>query len=435
MYRYFLALRYLLTRPINLLGILGVMLGVWALIVVVSIFSGVLNEVKSHVHSTSSDLIVSMREDGVSYESLQKIILADANVAACAPRLIWQALIHPQGQGQKTMRISTTAGADNQPFLSVLGIDPKQEMETTGLRQWIANVQQTELDLQSDQKWILLSQRRMQAFGLKPGDLISLTTACADNQQEEGSRILKTTNLRIAGAFETQHTRFDDQNAFVAIDQLRKILGTPPQQVDEVAVKLKTTANDHDKNTQERLQKRLIAAPPFNFSNYPPRVYHWSERDDYFFRAVDHQRSLMKLVLFVIMVVAGFLVYATLSMMVTEKVRDIGILTAMGGTRRGVMQVFLSCGFAISLIGVALGIISGCISAYYLDAFNNLMIAWFDLNLFPTHVYNIPKVPYHLDPLWISLVGVSALSLGLLVSGIPALRAARHDPLVSLRNE
>ena len=122
-------------------------------------------------------------------------------------------------------------------------------------------------------------------------------------------------------------------------------------------------------------------------------------------------------------------------MMVTEKTRDIGILTAMGGTRTGVMQVFLTCGFAIGLIGTVLGIIIGCITSMNLDSIRHFVKGWFGIDLFPISSYNLPRVPYELDPAWIALVAAIALSLGLLVAGLPALHAARHDPLQSLRNE
>jgi len=139
-------------------------------------------------------------------------------------------------------------------------------------------------------------------------------------------------------------------------------------------------------------------------------------------------------VLFVIMVVAGFLIYTTLSMMVTEKLHDIGVIAALGGTRAGVAQIFMSCGLAIASAGTLLGVVTGCITSVYLDDFNNLMKRVFNLDLFPTDIYNLPRVPYDLDPLWIAIVAGSSLLLGLVVSALPAIRAMRNDPLECLRD-
>ncbi len=143
----------------------------------------------------------------------------------------------------------------------------------------------------------------------------------------------------------------------------------------------------------------------------------------------------MKMVLFVIMVVAAFLMYATLSMMVTEKTHDIGILTALGGSTWGVSSVFLACGLAITSIGSILGVITGCLSSIYLDNFNQFLKQSFEIDLFPTRIYNLKQVPYSLDPLWIMTVAGTAMGVGLVVSGLPAWRAARHDPLQSLRRD
>jgi lipoprotein-releasing system permease protein len=169
------------------------------------------------------------------------------------------------------------------------------------------------------------------------------------------------------------------------------------------------------------------------FGTMKPRVETWTYRNRAILLGVDHQRGLLKIVLIVILVVAAFLMFATLSMMVTEKTSDIGILTALGGTPWSVMQVFLLCGLCITVAGLLLGVGMGCLSAVYLDDFNRLMRAWFDVDLFPTRVYNLDRVPHDLDPLWIAQVCGMALGVGAMVSALPAFRAARADPLASLR--
>jgi lipoprotein-releasing system permease protein len=138
-------------------------------------------------------------------------------------------------------------------------------------------------------------------------------------------------------------------------------------------------------------------------------------------------------VLIVIMVVAAFLMLATLSMMVTEKVADIGILTALGGTPGGVTQVFLACGLSITVVGVALGLSVGSITAIYLEEIRQAVLWLTDVDLFPMRVYNLDRVPCRIDPLWLLQVTAMAMGTGLLVSALPAFRAARHDPLISLR--
>ena len=124
---------------------------------------------------------------------------------------------------------------------------------------------------------------------------------------------------------------------------------------------------------------------------------------------------------------------ATLSMMVTEKVSDIGILTAMGGTPSGVTVVFLACGVVITCAGVVTGAVSGIVTSLYLEEVRQVVRWATGIDLFPIDVYNLDRVPTAIDPWWLLLVAAMALVTGVVVSVIPALRAARHDPLVSLR--
>jgi lipoprotein-releasing system permease protein len=439
MYRSFLALRWLLSRPINLLGMAGVAVGVWALIVVVSIFSGFLHEVRRHVQSATADVTVFRLPWPVSFAEMEKVILADPGVAACAPRFVWYGLLHSFGATHEVVpqiRALDEPGAESR-FIVVLGIDPRREPQVTGLARWLREIEDPALRVAAlddplpagDPPSILLSERRLQREFVGRGARVRITTARnAQDQQLDFDQ----QDFTVAGGFTTGHTGFDDAHTFVPIETLRALLAKRDGDVvTEITVRCKDPS-ERDLVAQ-RLGTALNASRPPGTT--PILAMTWEQREQAFLDAVDHQRSLMKLVLFVIMVVAGFLMYATLSMMVAEKTRDIGILTAMGATRAGILQVFLSSGLAITVVGAALGVITGCVSAYYLDDFNRWLRAAFGVDLFPTSVYNLKRVPYDLDPLWIAQVAGLALGLGVLVAGLPAWRAARHDPLQSLRHE
>jgi len=414
MYRYYLAHRFMVSRPINLLGILGVMLGVWSLIVVVSIFDGYREELRSQFTMTSSDLSIRRLGSRADFERVREVVENDANVAACSPRLVWSGMIHPRDENQLRTWLPG-AIEKNGRFVTVKGIDPRFESKTTELADWISGVdnQSLRVDLEAlrpGANWILVSSRKAKAKNLKVGDDLKITTARI--HYHRGSQ---TTN-------------------FLSIDQLRDLISSSNSGfVNEVAVKLRSTKPAALEQTRQRVFDALRALP--EYLHEPAIVRIAGEQERGFMMAIAHQSGLMKLILFVIMVVAGFLVYATLSMMVTEKTHDIGVLSALGGTKIGVMQVFLTSGFAISLVGTALGVGTGCLTSIYLNDFNEFMKASFGIDLFPSDIYNLPGVPYDLDPKWIGIVVTSSLILGLVVSALPAWRAMSNDPLECLRDK
>jgi len=443
MYRLFLAIRYLLTRPINLLGVGGITIGVWALVVVVSLFSGFLQVLERHVQAATSDIVVSALPPWTEWPALQKALTDDPDVQACAPRLMHYGLLLPPGRRPAPAPLpglSALHGGD-QPFLSVLGVDAAYERETTGLDAWLrsdeipADSRVRDLDdpLRAGARpTVLLGYDRMQREGIRRGDTLVLTTAhlVPDRNGRKHPRKVQI-ELEVAGAFRSQHGGFDGNTVFVALETLRQALFPDnPTFVQEVAVRTRDGAALDE--VAMRLERRVHRVTARDNRTYGI-AQTWRQKNSQLLDSIAHQRTLMKIVLIVIMVVAAFLMLATLSMMVTEKTSDIGILTAMGGTPLGVTTVFLACGMVITAVGVACGLLAGITTAVYLDEIRQFIKWAFGYNLFRPEVYDLTRVPCHIDPLWLVQVAGMALATGFLVSAIPALRAARHDPLVSLR--
>lgn len=443
MYRLFLTARYLVTRPINLLGMFGVTLGVWALIVVVAIFTGFLEVVGAHVKSAAADVSVQYLPPSASYAVLQQAIESDPGVVASAPRVVHFGLLHRPGARPATPPLlgrSALQGGDT-PFQFVIGVDPAQEATTTSFRDWLLDVPEQlrvrdpDAPLQpiDGRPAVLIGKTRMLDEGLRPGDLVTLTTGQVGNGGGRGLEQLEAT-FAVAGAFHTQHLGYEGNNTFVHVDELRALLGfAVPDAVHEIAVRV---ADERDaRATAGRVERAVRAA--LRLEDQPasrgPIARTWRDRYAFVLSSIEWQRLLMKIVLVVIMVVAAVLMYATLSEMVAEKRSDIGILTAMGASPRGVTSVFLATGLSITLAGVALGTVLGCLSAAHLEDFRQLVIALFDVDLFPVKVYNLDRVPYALDPVWILQVAGMAIATGIVVAALPAWRAGRQDPGEVLR--
>jgi len=205
---------------------------------------------------------------------------------------------------------------------------------------------------------------------------------------------------------------------------------------NEVAIKLDD--EQHAAGVRQELSRRLVALlgdPRDPLSGRCWEVQTWEQRRSTLLKAVDHERAMMSILLGISLVVAAFLIFATLSMMVTEKTRDIGILTALGATRAGVLYVFVFCGIIISVLGATLGSIAGWLSCLYLNDLDRFLNRTFGLELFPKEIYNLSEIPTELDPAWMAIVFVMAVALALLFSLIPAYRASRFEPVRALRYE
>jgi lipoprotein-releasing system permease protein len=121
--------------------------------------------------------------------------------------------------------------------------------------------------------------------------------------------------------------------------------------------------------------------------------------------------------------------------MVVQKVKDIGILAAIGGSPRGIGGVFLFGGFVVASTGTLLGIGAGLLSVQWLNPINDWLSAHFGIELFPRSLFDLKEIPCDLQPSWIAAVAIGALLLALLVAYVPSRKAARMNPVQALSHE
>lgn len=469
---WFLALRYLTTRWVSLLCVAGVAVAVWALIVVIAVFSGFIGEIRGHVRAATADLVLTAVRRDSSYAALRAVLEADPDVVATAPRLRHYGILFPYGGLRRQVVVTRAAdwSALGFNYVDLIGVDPELEARTTRFRDWLRAVppgqrvddpdhpfevspeRQRSGALLAGQRppdgavlrsldGILLGLRRMtKGETVFPGQVVDLVSArvVRDPGAEDPDRRERVVKIKrpfaVAGAFETKHRVFDDTFAFVHVETLREMLGhgmLEPDSIDlvtEVAIRARPGVDLVALAARLEDRVRGIAGPH-------AQVLTWEEQNAVFLGAVEHERALMKLVLFAVMMVAGFLIYATLHMMVTQKIKDIGILASMGATPGGIGWTFLLAGVVIGAVGCALGATSGALSAVYLNDVNDWARVHFDVELFPTRIYALERVPYSLEPGWITQVLAAAMLLSILVSWLPARRAARLDPVTTLSYE
>jgi lipoprotein-releasing system permease protein len=435
MYKFFMVYKYLLHRPINLLGVIGVLIATWALVFVPSIFSGYIIQIEHHVRNTVSDLSLILRggSQPLSFSKVEQLLKKDPQVTNLAPRLSWYGMLIPSEEN------SETNPATDQDFFQLIGIDFEHEKER--FSPWLQAVKTIDLRTPSETNVfshplnsppkILLGEDKAKELGIKRGDRLILTTGFRDDSEADENVQSIVIEFELGGCFSSEHFAFDEYSAFVSIQDLRQILHGPGgNQLDQF--------NEIDIQVQERSDLDAISDrlnTLLQDKEIPGIVVTWKKRQERFLQSVEHQRFLLQLVLAALMVVAGFLIFATLSMMVSEKTKDIGILAALGATKKGVLSIFLFSGLAVALTGFLLGLLGAWLSCKNLNAVNDFLAERFALNLFPKDVYGLKVIPYAIDPFWVTQVGLGALVLAGLFSLIPAWRAARLDPIQSMHAE
>ena len=161
----------------------------------------------------------------------------------------------------------------------------------------------------------------------------------------------------------------------------------------------------------------------------------WQEQNSVYLKAVEQEHSMMQIVLMIVMLVSAFVIYATLHMMVVQKIKDIGILAAVGGSPRSVGSVFLITGTVVGVLGSLLGVGAGILSAMWLNPVNDWLYDKFRIELFPRETFDLQGIPCHLEQSWVLSVAIGAILLSIIVAFIPARKAARMNPVTALSYE
>lgn len=461
MFRSFLSWRYLRRRRTNLIGIVGIAVAVGALILILSIMTGFLDETRRTVRGSLSDLIITpyvgahLQRDSVPRDpaALLERLREDERIEAAAAHLVWFCLV--AGEEADPERLLSNSQHSQYAGAKLVGIDLESEFATTELKSALTKTPRYGSRVADPQDpfapppgydpgfgrpraSIVMGEQLFRTHHLHRGAMVNLMTARPNPVTGE----LETSNREfvVAGTFRSGENEMDLDRIYMERDELARFLAgrgedeplpTTTLQYSEVLVKLVDYERDVDA-VRSDLQRELIGAgllPAYS------TVKSWEEFRGLLLGAIENERVLMAIMLSLVLLVAGFTIFAILSMMVTEKRRDIGILTALGATPRGVLSMFLMIGFWDALVGASFGALLGVVGALEIDSIELWLSEFLGVQIFNRDVYLFDRIPSVVDPLWVAVIVAGAFASTLLFAAIPAWKAASMEPLEALRYE
>jgi lipoprotein-releasing system permease protein len=188
------------------------------------------------------------------------------------------------------------------------------------------------------------------------------------------------------------------------------------------------------------LADKAVKAIVLNFLNHNPEVSSlsvqtWREKYATFLGAVEHEKAMVTILFAIVSIVAFTMIAVVFYMIVLAKTRDIGTLRAMGASRAGVASIFLGYGLAIGIIGSALGLLVAFAVVHNINEIQTLLAKWLGFQMWNPKVYYFDKIPSQMNAREVAWIIAAAILSSVLGAVIPAIRAARQNPVESLRYE
>lgn len=266
-----------------------------------------------------------------------------------------------------------------------------------------------------------------------PGDEIVITTVSRTQLEgHAGSRGHPrpvSATFVVTDIFKSEMSEIDSNIIYIDLADMQRL-----RTMDNCATSLQLKIRGYDAYTPEQ-KRRLLAELAQHFDETFFAIASWEQKQGPLLAAIAIERGLLNVLLFLIIAVAGFGILAIFFMIVIEKMRDIGILKALGASNSGVMGIFLTYGLALGLVGAGLGTVLGLAITININEIERALSAMTGNDVFDRSVYYFDKIPTAIDPLNILLLNLGALGIAVAASVLPALRAALLHPVQCLRYE
>ncbi|WP_338848102.1 lipoprotein-releasing ABC transporter permease subunit [Massilia sp. W12] len=390
-------------------SMLGIGLGVAALIIVMSVMNGFQKEVRDRMLSVLAHIEVF---DGRASEGAP-------DPAALQP---WAEQIgkHPQVRGIAPFVEAQAMLMNGETLRGVLvrGIVPQQEAKVSEIHK---QMRQGGLDLLKDGSFhVVLGRELARILRVEVGDKITIIAPQGQVTPAGVSPRLK--QFTVMGLFDSGHYEFDSTFAYIALGDAQKLF----RDASPLGLRVKIADMQQAPEVSKELAQSLPAA------SY---VRDWTSQNRSWFAAVKTEKRMMFIILSIIVAVAAFNLVSTLVMTVTDKQADIAILRTLGASPASIMQIFIIQGSLIGLLGAAGGVIFGVLVALNVGSIVSFIEGLAGVQFLPKDIYLISSMPSDLH--WEDVIYTAAIAIALSFAATiyPSLRAARVRPAEALRYE
>ncbi len=408
----FIGLRYTRARRrnhfvsfISGVSILGITIGVWALITVLSVMNGFERELRERILSVASHATVSARNGWLKgWPELAQAVSRHPEVLASAPFIY--------GQGLLT-RANTVSG------VLVRGILPEEEVKVSGI---LNNLIVGESASLREGEWkIVIGAQLAWSLGVSVGDRVTLIAP--KGKISPAGLLPRMRRFEVSGVFEMDMHEYDSGIALIHLADAARLLET-----DGGVTGLRLSLEEIYRAPLVSQQLRQQLGGGFRFSD-------WTREHANFFTALKIERRVMFVILLLIIAVAAFNIVSTLVMVVTDKRADVAILRTLGLRPVQVMAVFIVQGVVIGFGGTLVGGVLGVLTALNVETLVPWVENLFGIEFFPASVYVISDFPAQLK--WPDVYLISGVSflICLVATVYPAWRASRTQPAEALRYE